>query len=322
MSFQFNSYFGTFQENFTDKPIGRGRITPDQSRAIERIRDSNGKLLIAKYIAGGVRYTLTKSNYGKQLISTHTAKVFQKSNYLSDAGLTLTLSSSIFLIVVDLQKKEQLEGEVAELNGKLQEIGRKGEAKKKEEQFLRGEIERIQGEFDKIADKKKTISKIKQALTSAETRLEQKRKELTREENRPDTTEIDLTKIKEQQIEIARKREEIATTLTVLPLLSLLIQEYVKETMQLTDDIIVAKMKCIQAEADQSKVTAEAGNASQELEEAIIQYRVCDEKTKAASAIAKQLMKEIQKNLFDLGKTPEEGQALIAVLPTLGSWLI
>jgi len=83
----------------------------------------------------------------------------------------------------------------------------------------------------------------------------------------------------------------------------------------LTDDIIVHKIKLIQAEADHIQVQAEAGNVSREMNDAMAEFASLDERNNAAKARANELVKVATKNLADAGKSEEETTELLNVIP-------
>lgn len=133
------------------------------------------------------------------------------------------------LIIVDLQKKAELEGEIADLTSQMEAIGVKGRAKGKEETDLRNELDgRIKEEFvspknskliqDAIGKRKTAWDKTIREQDAAQTRLETKKAELRKEEKIPDTSERDLAKVEEKRANAAGDREEIVTRLTVCSL--------------------------------------------------------------------------------------------------------
>jgi hypothetical protein len=81
----------------------------------------------------------------------------------------------------------------------------------------------------------------------------------------------------------------------------------------LTDDIIVHKIKLIQAEADHIQVQAEAGNVSREMNDAMAEFATLDERSNAAKTKANELSKVATKNLTDAGKSEEETAELLNV---------
>ena len=73
------------------------------------------------------------------------------------------------------------------------------------------------------------------------------------------------------------------------------------------------QIKLIQAKADAAHVTAEAGNASRELTEALAEYGRLDAELKKARAKADELVAAARQVLLDAGKEDEEAQELIQV---------
>jgi len=76
----------------------------------------------------------------------------------------------------------------------------------------------------------------------------------------------------------------------------------------------VWKIRSIQANADVQKVTADAGQASQELQAAMEEYRKLDGETKEIAERAKSLHAELVATMDEKGKTDEEKAELIRVL--------
>ena len=74
------------------------------------------------------------------------------------------------------------------------------------------------------------------------------------------------------------------------------------------------KIRSIQANADVQKVTADAGQASQELQAAMEEYRKLDGETKEIAERAKLLHTELVATMDEKGKTDEEKAELIRVL--------
>ena len=73
------------------------------------------------------------------------------------------------------------------------------------------------------------------------------------------------------------------------------------------------KIRSIQANADVQKVTADAGQASQELQAAMEEYRKLDGETKEIAERAKLLHTELVATMDEKGKTDEEKAELIRV---------
>lgn len=76
---------------------------------------------------------------------------------------------------------------------------------------------------------------------------------------------------------------------------------------------MVAKIKVIQATSDYNHVTAEAGNASRDYNDAMNEYSRLDEEWKKATEKAKEVFRALQTVLGEAGKTEEDLRALINV---------
>ena len=76
---------------------------------------------------------------------------------------------------------------------------------------------------------------------------------------------------------------------------------------------MIAKIKVIQAKSDYNHVTAEAGNASRDYNDAMNEYSRLDEEWKKATEKAKEVFRALQIILEETGKTEEDLRALIDV---------
>jgi hypothetical protein len=81
------------------------------------------------------------------------------------------------------------------------------------------------------------------------------------------------------------------------------------------DAYAVAKIKCIQAEADKALVLAEAGLASQELTNAQAEVARLDVEQTSAKTKAKALLNAARKILAETGRDDTEANVFITVYP-------
>lgn len=79
------------------------------------------------------------------------------------------------------------------------------------------------------------------------------------------------------------------------------------------ENLTIAKIKCIQAEADVFQVNAEAGAASQEFYESLAEYEGLDREMVAAKTKAEELIAAARKHLAEAGKSEEESLQLCQV---------
>jgi hypothetical protein len=93
----------------------------------------------------------------------------------------------------------------------------------------------------------------------------------------------------------------------------LLIQSHIKKGLQLADDIVVGKIKSIQAEADRDLVDAEATQQAKELTEARLRLAKIQDDAEAAMNDARKLFNELSTHLAEAGKDEEESQQILNV---------
>jgi hypothetical protein len=79
------------------------------------------------------------SNYGNKNISVNTSKVWSRVSFLSDTGSTLIT----YLIIVDLQKKAELEKEVERLTKDIDSFIAKAQARRADDDAIRTKIEEL-----------------------------------------------------------------------------------------------------------------------------------------------------------------------------------
>jgi|SRR5947207_7514446 len=139
MSFEFNSCIGMSSNYLLIQALSKRAFSPEQCRAIERLRNENDKLVIEKYIAGNTRYDMRMSNYGNKNVTVHTSNVWSKISFLSDTGSNLKK----YLMTVDLQKKAELEHELEKLTKDIDDIIAKAQARKADDDIIRAKIEEL-----------------------------------------------------------------------------------------------------------------------------------------------------------------------------------
>ena len=83
----------------------------------------------------------------------------------------------------------------------------------------------------------------------------------------------------------------------------------------MTNNLIIAKIKYIQAEADSTKMMADAGAASKEYHDAMAEVTRLDDQVKVAREKAKKLITAAQKYIAESGKDETEAKRFIEVVP-------
>jgi hypothetical protein len=145
----------------------------------------------------------------------------------------------------------------------------------------------------------------RQNLSKAIAALDAKTTALEKVEIEPDKSQEQIAALQEILENFVSERVEVALTL----------QAYVEEAIQKMDDLAVAKIKSIQADADNDLVRAEAGLALQGYNDALEEYaRIEDELVKARSK-AQELMKAARTYLDELGMSEHEQEHLMTVFP-------
>jgi len=81
------------------------------------------------------------------------------------------------------------------------------------------------------------------------------------------------------------------------------------------NNLIIAKIKYIQAEADSTKMMADAGAASKEYHDTMAELGRLDDEVKAAKEKAKKLITAAQKYIAESGKDETEAKRFIEVVP-------
>ena len=89
--------------------------------------------------------------------------------------------------------------------------------------------------------------------------------------------------------------------------------------IEITNNLIVAKIKCIQAEADATKMMVDTGAASKEYNDAMEQVGRLDNEVKIAKEKAIELITAARKYIVESGKDEDEARIFIQVVlfPTL-----
>lgn len=91
-------------------------------------------------------------------------------------------------------------------------------------------------------------------------------------------------------------------------------QEYVKEVIEMVNDLVIAKIKCIQAEADETKMMADTGAASKGYNDAMEEVGSLDDQVKIAKERAIELITAARKYIAESGKDEDEAKAFIQVV--------
>jgi hypothetical protein len=160
------------------------------------------------------------------------------------------------------------------------------------------------------------LNLLHQEWEKAKTQLEQKKQILEKDKNTPDTSDADLAQVKRKMEVAVMERVESAITLEVTPSSNPVDKKaFIQEAIQTMDAYAVAKIKCIQAEADKALVLAEAGLASQELTNAQAEVARLDVEQTSAKVKAKALLTAARKILAETGRDDAEANAFITVCP-------
>ena len=146
------------------------------------------------------------------------------AQYLTLSNTNLTSSATqvyprswIILIIVDLDKKRELEDSIRELTDQVRQLEEMFRKSQNEEDQLHNRLQDLENERKALADEMKAIRQLYTDLESNKTRLAQQQAKKKTEEERADTTEADLARVEEQRQQTVMERVEHALTLEVSP---------------------------------------------------------------------------------------------------------
>jgi hypothetical protein len=143
--------------------------------------------------------------------------------------------------------------------------------------------------------------------------LKLKKKEYEEEETRPDTTAEQIARVEQKRQRTVLERVDTALKMEVyLPRL-VSQQGYAHDSIQLQDEIMVAKIKLIQAERDKIQAEADITEQSQQCIDAEEALVAADTALKAATLAGKTAKDKLDQLMKAWEGTPEELQRIVAV---------
>ncbi|KAG1833286.1 P-loop containing nucleoside triphosphate hydrolase protein [Suillus subluteus] len=196
-------WFLTREVNLHRTAIGLDASRVDVNAAMEAVsRDGSG----AKFIAGRVMNTVSRSRYGKRAAANMTKDLRPARNLVS---------STSKWDAVDPEIKKKLDQTIQEARQALEVINEDANNLAAEEREIRAEEALFKKTFDALEARKKVVNNQKKHLATLAAKIETNKNKLRDLENAP-SVEDERAKLKKRLFEISKKRVRIVKEYTQL----------------------------------------------------------------------------------------------------------